>query len=203
VVLFDSEGIEYLAKIETLNRKQTSLSIEMTKKAKPNTSTLTIACAIPKKSRMDDIVDKLTQLGVDEIVPLITARVIVKLEKNSENRLERWRKVALSASEQSQRNKLPVISPILNFKEILAISNQYLFKLIPTLSGQRKNIREVISSPFSGSILVLIGPEGDFSQEEVRQAEIGGFIPVSLGENVLKVDTAAIAAASYIRFTLT
>lgn len=202
VVLFDSEGTEYLAKIETLNRKLASLSIEMIKQAKPKTSYLSIACAVPKKAGMDDIVDKLTQLGVDEVVPLITERVIGRPDEDNEHKLGRWRKIALSASEQSQRNKLPVISPMTSFKDILARSNQYLIKLIPTLSGQRKNIQDVISSSFQGSILVLIGPEGDFSPEEVRQAGIYGFIPVSLGENVLKVDTAAVAVASYIRFRL-
>jgi 16S rRNA (uracil1498-N3)-methyltransferase len=200
-ILFDRKGVEYLGRIKELSRKQASLSIKRIKQANPAGLNLTIACALPKKSRMDDIVDKLTQLGVDSIIPFISERVITKPDEKIENKLDRWRKIALNASEQSQRSKLPDITPVLNFKHLLTQSTQYGLKLIPTLEGPRLNIREIIPSTLPASILTLIGPEGDFSPEEIDQAMICGFTPVSLGENVLRVDTAAIAVASYLRFS--
>jgi 16S rRNA (uracil1498-N3)-methyltransferase len=202
VTLFDSEGSEVGCRIMSLEKKQVNL--EVNSRTEPETGKVTIAigCAVPKGPKMDDIIDKLTQLGVDIIIPLLTERVIVKLEENKENRLERWRKIALSAAEQSQRNRLPSISPITTFKDLIQEAAKYDLKLIPNLEGARKSIRAVIPYPLPSSILVLIGPEGDFSPEEVLEAQQAGFIPVSFGNNILRVDTAAIAAAAYLRFSL-
>lgn len=163
---------------------------------------LTVACAIPKNSKFDDIVDKLTQIGVDAIIPLLTERVIVKLDKAKQAlRLKRWEAVALSASRQCQRSTIPVVSPIKKIKDVLEGAQDFDLKLIPTLSGERKTLKELLNRDSAvPNILVLIGPEGDFSDEEVRLAEGKGFIPVSLGNLVLRVETAAVATASFIRF---
>jgi 16S rRNA (uracil1498-N3)-methyltransferase len=200
VMVFDGEGTRYVCRIAGLDRKQANLFIISKKDIETPGSKITIACAIPKKAKMDEIIDKLTQLGVDTIIPMLTERVLIKPDEKKENRYERWGKIALSASEQSQRSILPVITKVTSLKELLAGSDQYSLKLIPTLEGERINIRLVKSADSTANILVLIGPEGDFSPQEVNQARDCGFIPVSLGQNILRVDTAAIAAASYLRF---
>jgi 16S rRNA (uracil1498-N3)-methyltransferase len=202
VTVFDGEGTKYSGRIAGLDRKGAILDITQRKEVKPSASKIAIACALPKKAKMDEIVDKLTQLGVDTIIPLMTERVIVKTDENKDRMFERWRKIALNAAEQCQRARLPVIFEITGFKELLVDSAQYSLKLIPTLEGERKSLKTVLSAIALSSILVLIGPEGDFSPQEVREAVERGFIPVSLGENVLRVDTAAIAVASYLRFGL-
>jgi 16S rRNA (uracil1498-N3)-methyltransferase len=157
---------------------------------------------MPKKSRMDDIVDKLTQLGVDSIIPLETERAIVKMDKNGPNRLERWRKIARNAAEQSRRNTLPLILAAMSLPEVLAQSKNYRLKLIPSLSGDRKPLREILAESKPESVLALIGPEGDFTAQEIDQALGAGFVPVSLGATVMRVETAAIALAAYIRLAL-
>ena len=200
VTIFDGDGDEHICIITSLKKNQALMDKISTKKSRPELYKITIACALPKKSKMDEIIDKLTQLGVYAIVPLITERVILKINENTDSRLERWRKIALNAAEQSQRNRLPQILPVTSFKDLLAQSHQYDLKLLPTLEGERTSIRDVFPSPVSTSILVVIGPEGDFSPQEIRQSLDSGFIPISLGENVLKVDTAAIAIASYLKF---
>jgi len=205
VVVFDKDGNEYSCLVSGLGN---SVALEIKNRRvfdKANIKlTFTIACAIPKKAKFDDIVDKLTQLGVAKIIPLITERVVVKFDRKKESlRLGRWRKIAQSAAEQSQRRDIPEITTINNFKELLSLSPCFDLKLIPTLSGQRKSLEQVFSlSSFSSmvNILVLIGPEGDFSDEEINLAKGAGFIPITLGDLVLRVDTAAIAVASYIRF---
>ena len=161
---------------------------------------LNIACAIPKKSKLDDIIDKLTQIGVDRIMPLLTERVIVKLDKDKEkSRLKRWEKIAKSASEQCARNSIPVIDLPQDIKEALRKSAGFDLKLIPTLSGKRKSLKEALADAKPKNIMVFIGPEGDFTEKEVGLAREAGFIPVSLGDLVLRVETAAIAVASFIR----
>jgi 16S rRNA (uracil1498-N3)-methyltransferase len=202
ISLFDDAGNEYLCAISRLDKKQVLCVIKELKLAPPRTYRIAVACAIPKQSRMDDIIDKLTQLGVDTIIPLLTERVIIKLESNQESRLERWRKIALSASEQSHRNTLPCLSRIMDFEEVIAQAGEYDLKLIPTLAGDRKTIKEILTKSSPISILVLIGPEGDFTPQEIGEAFQSGFQPVSLGDSVLRVETAAIAIASYLRFSL-
>jgi len=201
VVLFDGKGSEYITEIEKLSPQSILLKIkdrymcQTTKKFR-----LTIACAIPKKSKMDDIIDKLTQLGVDRITPLETERVIIKLNRHKEGlRHERWKRIAISAAQQSQRNTAPIIEPIRDIKEVLSASGDFDLKLIPTLTGERKALREAFLASKPKNVLVLIGPEGDFTDEEVDLAKESGCLAVSLGDFVLRVETAAVAVAGFIR----
>ena len=121
VAVFDEKGNSYITEFQGVNEGSIILLIKEKKAASLFKKTrFTVACAIPKKSRFDEIVDKLTQLGVDRIIPLKTERVIVKLDREKETlRLERWRNVALAASCQSQRNILPDIEPVKALREVL------------------------------------------------------------------------------------
>lgn len=203
VIAFDERGNEYHCAIKQLSG-EVILDIRETflARQKKERFNLAIACAIPKKAKMEDIIDKLTQLGVHRIIPLKTERVVVKLDAQKElKKAVRWRKIALCASEQCQRNNLPVIDKIREIKEVLSEPNTFDLKLIPTLCGKRKLLKEILLTPGYKNILVIIGPEGDFTQQEVELAKDAGFIPVSLGGLVLPVDTAAIAIASYIKLS--
>ncbi len=150
---------------------------------------------------MDDIIDHLTQLGVARIIPMLTERVVVKLdEAGKETRLKRWQKIALNAAGQSQRNSLPSIDAVTDIADILSQSQDYDLKLIPHLTGEKKHIKDVIIGAAQKNVIVLIGPEGDFTPGEVEMALKAGFLPVSLGDTVLRVATAAVAVAGYIKF---
>ncbi|MFA5155995.1 MAG: RsmE family RNA methyltransferase [Candidatus Omnitrophota bacterium] len=198
----DEAGNEYSCVVEALNLNDLLLAIKSKNPALPARITITAACAIPKKSKFEDIVDKLTQVGVDRIIPMLTERVIIKLDKSKEAlRLGRWQKIALSAAEQSQRRSLPQICPVQSFQQVLQESKEasYGLKLIPYLTGERKTLKEVLASVKPKSVLFLIGPEGDFSPQEASLAINAGFIPVSLGDLVLRVETAAVSVASFIR----
>lgn len=202
VTVFDIENNEYQSVISSLDRKQLVLTVRSRRPAPVGKLRVAIACAIPKKSRMDDIIDMLTQLGVDTIIPMETDRVVVKLGEDRETRLERWRRIARSAAEQSRRNSLPVISPVMSLAEVLALAKEYELKLVPNLAGACKPIREINLSPSPASALVLIGPEGDFTPAEIEEAVKAGFIPVSLGDTVLRVETAAVGVAAYLKMAL-
>jgi 16S rRNA (uracil1498-N3)-methyltransferase len=203
VVVFDGSGMEYVTVVKDVRRDTVKLEVKDKKPSlKPAGISLTLACAIPKKAKMDDIVDKLTQLGVECIIPLETERVVVSLnEEKKSGRLKRWNKIVLNALEQSRRGVFTRVLPVTTFKEVVSSSGKFDLKLIPTLDGERKGIRYVLEEAGreARSALVLIGPEGDFSPQEVLLAKKAGFIPVSLGPHVLRVDTAAIAVAGFIR----
>lgn len=201
----DDKGNEFVCVIKEILKGQATLDIKTARRKpeKENNIKLTFACAIPKKAKMDEIIDKLTQLGVDRIIPLYTERVVVKLNKHKENlRLEKWKKTALVASQQSQRTRLPIIERPQTLERVLAGAQDSDLKLIPALIGRRKALKEVMLKSRPNNILVLIGPEGDFTDEEINIAEKSGCIPVTLGEQVLRVDTAAIAVAGFIQLFL-
>jgi len=204
VIIFDGKGNEYVCSITGLNRKQVVFTVKASKRTESKKFKLTVACAIPKMAKMDEIINNLTQLGVDCIIPMETDRVIVKLDNSKkEARLKRWRKIAQSAAQQSQRGSMPLIEPITRIETVLSRSQDFDLKLIPTLSGERKHLKEVLAESKPGNILVLIGPEGDFTPQEIERAKSAGFIPISLGDSVLRVETAAIAVASFIKLSLT
>jgi 16S rRNA (uracil1498-N3)-methyltransferase len=203
VIIFDSDGNEYAGVITVIEKKQAVIKVTASKPARRNQIKLTLACAIPKGDRMDDIIDQLTQLGVERIIPMWTERVVVNLDDTrKEARLKRWRTIARNAARQSQRNTLPLIEPVTNVASVISQSQNYDLKLIPHLTGERKLIKDVLAAARPQNVFVLIGPEGDFSPEEVELALGAGFIPVSLGDTVLRVATAAVAVASYIKFTI-
>lgn len=202
IAVCDEKGHEYISKIEESSENETIAKITEKRISKGKKILIAVACAIPKKSKMDEIIDKLTQLGVDVIMPMETKRVIVKLDPaKRESKLRRWREIALNASQQSQRKTPPLIEPVKPIQIILSEAKDYDVKLIPTLIGKRTSLRQACSGSSGKNILILIGPEGDFTEEEVGLAVVKGCIPVDLGDLVLRVDTAAIAAASYLRLS--
>jgi 16S rRNA (uracil1498-N3)-methyltransferase len=203
IIVFDSAGHEYKAAIDSVGRKQVELNLTPLKPRPASSVNLTVACAIPKAGRMDDIIDHLAQLGVERIIPMLTDRVVVKLDTAAgEARLSRWQKIAQSAARQCQRSSVPVITPVTDVKEVIENSQDFDLKLIPHLTGERTLIKDVLAKSRAKNIIVLIGPEGDFTPEEVDLASHNGFVPVTLGYTVLRVATAAISVTAYIRFAL-
>jgi 16S rRNA (uracil1498-N3)-methyltransferase len=201
VSLSDGPGNEYRGVITAIGRQQVLVAVTLVRAAGEDPVKLTVACAIPKNTRFDDVVDFLTQLGVERLIPMRTERVVVKLNAaGAEEKHKRWLKKAQSAAQQSRRPRIPIIDTVTDFKDVVAASSDFDLKLIPHLSGERKLIRELLAGSHPHNILVLIGPEGDFSPQEVALALENGFLPVSLGNTVLRVAAAAVAVASYIKF---
>jgi len=202
IVIFDGTGTEYTAEISRINKSQVQTRLIETKSIQMPGYRLAIACALPKLGRMDEIVDALTQIGVDVIIPMTTERTVVRLEEaNKEARLSRWRKIAISAAKQSKRATVPDVLGITTFSESIQKSSQYSVRLIAALCVTTRPLCDVLSLTNGNSMLVLIGPEGDFTSQEVDTAIKVGFEPVSLGRNVLRVATAAIAIAAYIKLS--
>lgn len=203
VIIFDDEGNEYDCLVKNIFKNKVVLEIKS--KQVPSGKermALTVACAIPKKLKMDEIIDKLTQLGVARIIPLLTERVIVRLDKAKEShKTVRWQKIAMASAKQSHRSNLPIIDSVRDVKEVLLMAkDSFDLKLIPTLlDSKRKSLKEIFCHSNPRNVLVFIGPEGDFTQEEIDLAISSGCIPVSLGKLVLRVETACIAVASFIR----
>lgn len=202
VCVFDDNSVEYEAVVDRI--EEASVSLNITAKKSPSSRPgvcLTIACALAKQAKMDDIVDKLTQLGVQRIIPLNTERVIVRWDAAQRARhLRRWQSIAVSAAQQSQGNCIPRVDPVTDFDDLLAADGEYDLKMIPTLAEDLPHIGTTVHARKPSRILVAIGPEGDFSSAEVARAVRQDFLPVSLGSRVLRVDTAVVSVAAYLHF---
>jgi 16S rRNA (uracil1498-N3)-methyltransferase len=200
--IFDELGNEFECRITGITADKLVFSILKKRSGRRDEHPLiAIAVALPKKSKIDDSIDKLTQLGADRIIPLITERVIVRADaRDLETRYKRWEKIAEAATLQSQRNRIPQVDQPVRFDRLIQQSAEFDLKLIPTLEGDRRELRDVLKALVPEKILVLIGPEGDFSPAETAAACKAGFIPVSFGPNVLRVETAALYIASILSY---
>lgn len=205
--VFSDNGCEYDGSICRINPQCIGMKIHEAKLSranlKKNNSLISIACAIPKREKMDNIIDKLTQLGIYKIFPLETERTIVRWDARAkEKHLKRWQKIARSSAKQSGRIDIPEISNVLTLKQALSYVKDSDLAIMPNLYIQTRHIKDLIRETKFKNVFILIGPEGDFSPREVDRSRKAGFIPVSLGNLVLRVDTAAITVASFFKFSL-
>ena len=187
----------YISKITNLNPLKLQIIDKCVCHSEMNFD-LTIAIALVNEQKMDLILQKLTELGVSKIIPVKTERSIVKLDKNKENKkIVRWRTICKEASEQSKRTKIPEVTPIVTIEE-LSKENKNM-KLICSLNEKSKTISNYLTNDIE-EILFTIGPEGGFTSNEEEILLKNGFLPVSLGKRVMRVETAAIFVASIINY---
>ena len=199
ITVLDGEGGKYFTKIIELDKKHAKLEVfdrSIYKRGDLHTK-LTVACAWVHKDKISCIVQKLTELAVDRIILINTERTKIK-PKDTDKKIEKLKKISKEALKQSGSQFLPEIE-YMKFPELLKISNQFDLALIPNLNEHSVSIRVILNKFLRGNILVAIGPEGDFSDKEIKQAENTGFVSVTLGDTVLKVDTAAIVVAGFVR----
>lgn len=201
VTIFNKQGEEATGRIDNIQPAKVIVAIESVRENIPNPPVITLACAIPKKSKFELIIEKATELGVDEIIPLKTKRTEMELKGDRlQRKIIRYQDVAVNAAKQSQRLRVPVIQPIAELAAVLKFFPEETTLFIPSLRGERKNILEVFKTVSSPSrVAFLIGPEGDFTPQEYDLARAYGCIGVSLGKTVLKVETAALVAVACAR----
>lgn len=205
ICLFNKDGDEAYATLTSVTSRKISAQVDRCVHPRGGGQPgIILACAIPKKAKFELIVEKATEIGVTEIIPIITQRTEIRLtDERAGKKQSRYEKIAINAAKQSQRNTVPEIHPCQTFSDAVSRIPRAGTCVIPWLGGEKKSLPEVLmaGTPHT-SIIVFIGPEGDFSPREVEQAVQAGAIPVSLGKNVLKVDTAAIVSVTLIRFYL-
>lgn len=200
VEVFNGRGREASGRILALDSKHALIEIQSVKCTPAKIPNLILACAIPKKGKFEFIVEKATELGVDRIIPLTTQRADVKVNPQGASRKsERFELAAVSAAKQCQRAVVPVIYPVTSFQGCLKMLAEIpqISILIASLLGSPKNCLRVFEElPSPAALAFLIGPEGDFTEEEYAEADKSGCIPVSLGAHILRVETAAMCVAA-------
>ena len=201
IQIFNGQNQEADVVIDTFSQEGLVVSVRSIREASLNKSRIILACAPPKKDKFEWIIEKCTELGVDEIIPIKTKRGEVFFSKEKmAGKLLRFQKVALNAAKQSKRTAIPRIHAMTDLGGILKKLDPQGLHLFPSLNGHPQHIREALLKASSESVItIFIGPEGDFTPEEVRIAIENGCTPVSLGNTVLKVETAAIATVSFVK----
>lgn len=163
---------------------------------------LTLIYCLPKKDKLEFVVQKATELGVDEIILTESKNAVVKWTKEeAAAKMERLRKIAKEASQQAKRTTIPVIDRFVTFKEALALP--FALKLIADEhhAGQKMfDIPKKIGQ--SGNIAVLIGSEGGFKPEETEASHSAGFTSVSLGRHILRTETAPVVALAVLNYII-
>lgn len=196
IVLVDGEDHAFEAVIRSIAKDQTECEIlSSTERLNEPAIDLTLGVSILRNpARFDILVEKTTELGVRTIVPLICERTIPRSEKHS--RLE---KIALSAMKQCGRCYCPRIKPLTTFEEALENSDEFALRLLPheQLLSSPSIPEAMVEHTDAKKVLILVGPEGGFTEGEVKRALEKGFLPVSLGQRRLRTETAAIAAVGW------
>ncbi len=206
--IFDGSGKEFRVRILEIDRlgglpKITAEIIAQKRVEREPNLKITLFQSIPKGNKLDFIIQKSTEIGVSEIVPVITERTIVRLDsKRSKERAFRWQKIAQEAAKQSGRNTVPKIGPVLDFSQAL---NQFSERrshtgIIAWEMEDKNYLREVLKRSVRGGISnlalsIFVGPEGGFTPEEVQRARRAGVVPVSLGNRMLRTETAGLAVS--------
>ena len=195
LICCDGEGREFICKVKELNKDFVLVSVEKEQYSEKELPVRTVLFqGLPKKDKMELIIQKAVELGVAEIVPVMTKRTIVKLEdkKKEEKKLERWQAIALSAAKQSGRGVIPKVRPVMAWKEMLDYMgnldyNIILYENAFGMKGTKECIAAAVKKDRVG---ILVGPEGGFEETEVTQAVEQGVACVSLGHRILRTETA-------------
>ncbi|PYK30302.1 MAG: 16S rRNA (uracil(1498)-N(3))-methyltransferase [Verrucomicrobia bacterium] len=208
-VLFNGQGREITAEIVDLAKDEIRLRKLTESETRPLRCRITLGQAIPKGKNMDLIVQKAVEIGAAEIAPLISERTIVDLDKTeAQQKREKWQQVAIEAAKQCGQNWLPTVRAPEKMKDFFSQSGAVDLRLIGSLQPDAIHLKKVLSDYAEQhrdrptSILMMVGPEGDFTPAELALAKSHGCQPITLGPIILRVETASIYCLSVLSYEL-
>ena len=209
VAVLDGIGNEFLCTVENCSRDAVALSVSLKNFTPAPPCPVTLLVAVPKGKIIEDIIQKAVELGARRIVPLLTERVATHLDAEAAaDKREKWRQVAVEAIKQCGALWLPRIETPVRIEQFLARPERFDFSLVGSLQTERRHPRACFEEfqtrhgrrPQNAA--VWIGPEGDFTLEELQAIQNSGAQPISLGKLVLRVETAAIYCLSILNYEL-
>ena len=198
LAVFDGAGGEYCARIEAVRKGEVLVALAERREGETESPLrLTLAQGVSRGERMDWVVQKAVELGVERIVPVLTERSVVRLDAaQARNKQRHWHGIAVAACEQSGRSRLPQVAAALTLDAFLAALPEGGLRVLPSPQGA-----EGLAAlpPAAAEALVLIGPEGGLTEREAGAALARGFMPVRFGPRVLRTETAAVVALTLLQ----
>ena len=196
---------DYLCKIVDIETDRVNLKVLESMEQRELPVNITLLQGIPKSDKLEMIIQKAVELGVSEIIPVKTKRVVVKIdEKKVDTKVNRWNAIAESAAKQSKRSIIPKVYEPMSIDNALEIVKDFGVKLIPyeNADGIDKTRRILDNMDKTKNIAVFIGPEGGFEESEVERIKNSGFEVITLGKRILRTETAGLALLSNIMIRL-
>ncbi len=203
VTLFDESGVHYAGVITDIGKGYVSVLIRSKQEPVQNDDPEIIICqAVLKAKKNDFIIQKCTELGVAKIVPFVSSRSIPQWDaEKAENRRLHWQGIVTSAVKQSGIRKIPVVEPLLSYQKVIERPYEGYTKIVlyenECEAGLKKAL-EAVEHPVK--IVVVVGPEGGFTENEVQLARDNDFRSVGLGDLILRAETVPIAVLSILRY---
>jgi 16S rRNA (uracil1498-N3)-methyltransferase len=209
VVVFNGLGREITAEIVSSEGVQIRLRKLSATETPPLRCRITLGQAIPKGKNMDLIVQKAVEIGAAEIAPLLSDRTVVRLdEESAASKQTKWQTVAIEAAKQCGQNWLPEVQPPKTLAQFFADHRRFDLQLIGSLQSDAMHLKKILAEysrehgDRPASVLMLVGPEGDFTPAELSLARSHGCRPITLGPVVLRVETASIYCLSILSYEL-
>lgn len=207
LVACDGMGKDYICRLQSLSQDCVVLSVEKIQESGTELDTqITLFQGIPKKDKMEFIIQKAVELGVYEIVPVMMKRCVVKLvgQDKQQKKLQRWQAVAEAAAKQCDRGIVPRVHLPVTMQQAFDTAASLEYNMIPyELQDGIETSREIVEEACKkSSVGIFIGPEGGLEPEEVKQAVSIGAKPITLGRRILRTETAGMALLSIMMFQL-
>lgn len=208
-VVFNGQGVEATVEVVETSKHAIQFRNKGHAKSAPLPCQITLAQAVPKGKNMELIIQKATELGVAAIVPLLSERTVVHLDgDDSGKKQEKWQAVAIEACKQCGQNWLPEVCKPETLKAFFNANPRFDLMLIASLQPDTRHLKAVLAdyqsihSRLPRKVLILVGPEGDFTPAEISLAKSSGCLPITLGPIVLRTETAAIYCLSVLNYEL-
>lgn len=203
IEISSGDGFDYICQIEQITETEVVAKIIdcFGNESEPKVK-ITLYQGLPKAEKMELIIQKCVELGIDKIVPVNTDRCIVKLAGKEDKKIARWNKISESAAKQSRRGKIPVVEPVLNFEKAIEKVKCDDLTIIPYEKEQNNNLKTVVKNFKGKSISIFIGPEGGFSEKEIDFAIKNNVMPITLGKRILRTETAGFVTTAILLYEL-
>jgi 16S rRNA (uracil1498-N3)-methyltransferase len=205
IIVSDGSGTDFVARVEAIGEKEITATILEEKKRAEVGPRVWLFQGFAKGAKMDLIVRQATEIGVSQLVPVFTERSVVHLgPEERKRRVARWQKIAVEASKQSQRSYLPKIHEPKNWQEAISLLGDFDLVVVPWEEERERSLKNTLKA-YSRKwerVAVVIGPEGGFTRAEVSELDNLGGVPVSLGQNVLRTETASLVALAILFYEL-
>lgn len=200
----DNDNNEYICEITDIDKTLVTLKIlEKVDIKRESDLKIKVYQGLPKGPKMEMILQKLTEVGVSEIILVQTKRSVSKVDdKKEDKKLERWERIIYEAAKQSKRGKIPALRGILSFKEALEDMNNNDLNIAPYENERTKSIKQAIKGVNINTMGIFVGPEGGFEESEIEAIEEIGGKSVSLGPRILRTETASLVASSIALYEL-
>ncbi len=201
IIVSNEDDLEYTTKIIDYTKGNLKLKIEEAKPLQKNKREITLVQGLCKGDKMDFIIQKATEMGIRKIIPVETMRTIVKLDdKKSMKKIERWQKIADEAAKQSNAPLIPEVSKVNTLRDIEQNIEKNTKYILLWEEEKELKLSEVLKKTTEEKIVLIVGPEGGFDEREVNTLKEKGVYVVTLGEKILRTETAALAASAIVMY---